>query len=102
MNDVQPDPQSIVQFLRDLGMEASAEVHGDDLGWFRLDLVFAKGGQMLQVARFLAKEEGIRAELNTWAAWLETLEEQPMHSRLMQQVISTVQMLTWQSPTGDS
>ena len=39
-------------------------------------------------------EEGIRAELNTWAAWLETAGHNPNHSWLMGHMIQTRQIFT--------
>ena len=54
-------------------------------------------GAALQLERFLAEEEGIRAELNSWAAWLETRENAPEHVRLMERMIQTKQLFTLQS-----
>jgi hypothetical protein len=51
-------------------------------------------GETLEVNRYLTKEEGIRAELNAWAAWLETQESQATHERLMLQVVRTEQLFS--------
>jgi hypothetical protein len=93
-NDVQPQPAALLELLRSLGREAKGNFHGDDQGWFEAEIVFAAGGPPLQLDRFLAKEEGLRSELNTWAAWLETVEDNPHHAALMQQVIGTTQLFT--------
>jgi hypothetical protein len=50
--------------------------------------------------RYLAEEEGIRAELNSWAAWLETHENAPEHTHLMERMIQTAQLLTLHGGEG--
>ncbi len=102
MNQTQPDPQVIVDFLRRSQSDVSAKVNGDDLGWFQLDLVSTDSNVTRSIGRFLATEPGIRAELNTWAAWLEMQENQPRHAWLMQQMIGTVQMFTWSGSTNEA
>src|SRR5881275_78737 len=47
---------------------------------------------------FGPSEEGIRAELNTWAAWLETCDYSPNHAALMEWVIQTRQLYTLRRP----
>ncbi len=100
MNEKLPDPREILDYLRSMAIQASAQVEGDDLGWFAMDLAWGEPAEQIRLERFLAKEEGIRAELNTWAAWLETLEDQPMHEGLMERVIRTSQIIAWQSSAG--
>ena len=50
---------------------------------------------------FRADEEGIRAELNSWAAFLETCDG-PHHVPLMERTIQTRQLFTLQNPSDDS
>ncbi len=45
-----------------------------------------------EASRYLSTEEGIRAELNTWAAWVESTGDGPIQQRLMQHLISTRQI----------
>ena len=47
---------------------------------------------------FRADEEGIRAELNSWAAILETCDG-PHHIPLMERTIQTKQLFTLHDPT---
>ena len=47
---------------------------------------------------FRADEEGIRAELNTWAAFLETCDG-PHHVPLMEKTIQAKQLFTLHDPT---
>jgi len=97
-SDRQPAPELIARQLQGLGITVAVDVDEDDLGWYRLNFVLAADGQNLQIERFLASEQGVRAELNTWAAWLETMEENPNHESLMQRIIATAQLFAWQSP----
>ena len=48
----------------------------------------------MQIDCYRRAEEGIRAKLNSWAAWLETIESNPNHVWLMQHMISTRQLIT--------
>jgi hypothetical protein len=97
MNDVQPEPQAVLDCLGHIGIKAAADVHEDEWGWFRIDLAIPGEAEPLPIARYLTREEGVRAELNTWAAWIESLGEEPVHMALMRQIIGTVQLFTWQS-----
>jgi hypothetical protein len=51
-------------------------------------------GVSLQLERYIAGEDGLRAELNSWAAWLETQESAPEHVALMERMIQTAQLFT--------
>jgi hypothetical protein len=72
---------------------------GDEQGWLRADLRLADGAP-LHLERFLADEEGIRAELNNWAAWLETCDHEPNHAVLMERVIQSAQLFTLRRPAA--
>ena len=50
---------------------------------------------------FHADEEGIRAELNSWAAFLETCDG-PHHIPLMERTIRTKQLFTLHDPTDEA
>ena len=93
MNDVQPEPAALLEHLTGLGVNVSGNFRADDQGWFQADLQ-KDGKPFLQLDRYLAREEGIRAELNSWAAWLETAETNPHHGWLMERIINTRQLFT--------
>jgi hypothetical protein len=99
--DVAPEPAALLEHLHGLGLPVRGHFHGDDQGWFRAELVPDADAAPLELERYLAEEEGIRAELNTWAAWLETAEGNPHAGRLMQHVIATRQVFTLQSSPDD-
>jgi hypothetical protein len=93
-NDAPVEPARLLEEARRLEAGVTARFRGDDLGWFRADLAVPGEEAPLAVERFLSSEEGIRAELNTWAAWLEETGPGPEATRLMQHVISTTQVFT--------
>jgi hypothetical protein len=53
----------------------------------------SRGGSLV-LERWLGDEEGIRAELNTWAAYLETCDHSPHHVPLMERTIQAKQLFT--------
>jgi hypothetical protein len=83
--------------LRGQGFPVQASFRGDDTGWFRCEL-FLEGGGLLVLERFLAEEEGVRAELNSWAAVLETCEDNPEHVPLMERTIQSQQLFVLRRP----
>ena len=80
--DTEPQPAALLDHVRGCGSEITGHFRGDDQGWFAADLMGADEDSVVRLERFLANEEGIRAELNTWAAWLETAQENPNHGWL--------------------
>jgi hypothetical protein len=90
------EPAGLLEHLHGLGLEAAGRFRGDDLGWFHAELALPDDGGRVEVQRYLADEEGIRDELNTWAAWLETREDNPHHARLLRHMIGTRQVFTLQ------
>ena len=98
VSEVQPEPAAILEHLRGLGVEADGHFRGDDQGWFAADIGLVQGEAPLQLERFLSTEEGIRAELNTWAAWLETCDYSPNSQKLMEDVVATKQLFTLRRP----
>jgi hypothetical protein len=85
-----PEPAAVLAGLSARGLEATGHFRGDERGWFAAELC-APGGAV-EVECYLADEEGIRDELNTWAAWLESAA--PDHPELMQHMIATTRLFT--------
>ena len=69
---------------------------GDALSWFRAELRMEAEDEPIHLPRYLANEEDLRDELNSWAAWLETVEDNKYVRRLMQQMIGAAQVFTFQ------
>src|SRR5262249_10907812 len=85
-SDVEPAPAALLEHLHGLGLKVACRFYGDDQGWSRAELLL-QDGTILELARYLTDEDGIRAELNTWAAWVESVAEGPDVARLMQRLI---------------
>jgi hypothetical protein len=98
INEAQPEPAALLEHLHLLGLETAGHFHGDDQGWFRAELVLDEDTEPILLERFWSKEDDLRAELNTWAAWLETVADNPHHGRLMEHVIRTTQLFTLDRP----
>ena len=62
---------AVVDCMRELGTDVAGDFDGGETDWFQATLTCGALGTLV-LERFLATEEGIRAELNTWAAFLET------------------------------
>jgi hypothetical protein len=92
-NDVHPEPAALLAHLHGAGLPVTGRFRGDDQGWFRCELLPEKGGAV-EIDCYLATEEGIRQELSTWAAWLETTPPGAVQDRLMLHVIGSRRVLT--------
>lgn len=97
-NDVQPEPVKVMEHLRNLGVEVQGNFGADPHGWFRADFVHDTQRPPLHLERYLAADDDIRDDLNAWAAWLETVDNNAMAPRLMQHMIDTKQMFTLRCP----
>jgi hypothetical protein len=96
-NQVEPQPAALLEHLQQQGFEVTGHFRGDDRGWFSAEIEYSPDLPQLTIERYLADEEGIRGELNTWAAYLET-EVGPEGIRLMQQIIGTSQLFALEQP----
>ena len=92
-----PEPAGIESVVAGSGVDARISWSADVAGWYRADI--ALGQSSLVVERWLVSEEGIRAELNTWAGYLETCSDSPNHEALMERAIQARQLFTLQRPT---
>jgi hypothetical protein len=73
----------------------------DARGWVRADIRFATSSP-LHLERYRSDEEGIRGELNSWAAFLETCDYEPKYVELMERVIQAKQLFTLRRPVDYS
>jgi hypothetical protein len=97
-SDTAVDPAGLLEYLHANEFAVTGRFRGDNLGWFAAELLVEEEAAPILLERYLALEEGIRPDLNSWAAWLETHESNPHHERLMQQVIATTQLFTLHQP----
>src|SRR2546423_10637836 len=68
-------PAALLEQMQRAGLAVTGHFRGDQQGWFRADLVYPVADARIELERFLSSEEGVRAELNTWAAWLESAQQ---------------------------
>lgn len=97
-NDARPVPAALLEHLHSLGVEVTGHFRGDEQGWFGAELSLDDGTTPIHVERFCASEEGIRDDLNSWAAWLETADYSPNHTTLMEHMVRTTQLITVRRP----
>ena len=93
-----PDPAALLAHLNTLGDRVEGRFQEEEAQWWSAEIAFAKDTTPLHLDRFLAAEEGIRAELNSWAAYLETCDYSPQHAPLMERMIQTRQLFTLRRP----
>jgi hypothetical protein len=96
------EPAALLEHLHGQGFAVAGHFRGDERGWFRAELAFTDDAPPVVVERYLADEEGIRAELNTWAAWLEEQQGSPHAVPLMERLIGTQQLFTLHQPDEDA
>jgi hypothetical protein len=95
--DAVPAPAGIEGCLAGPGVDVAARFEEDEGGWYRAELTLG-GGAPLLLERWLADEEGLRAELSSWAAYLETLDYSPNAAPLMERAIQARQLFTLRRP----
>src|SRR5947209_19934882 len=91
-SDKIPEPQALLAHLRQQGLAVEGEFEGAGPDWTRGELTLEPVTLVLE--RFHAGDEGVRAELNTWAALLEGQEDNPHHVALMERTIQSRQLVT--------
>lgn len=101
LNDTEPSPVALAEHLYALGLAVEPHFKGDDLGWTEGELRLP-GGSPILVARYLTREDDLRADLNSYAAELETMTYSPHSVPLMGRVIQTKQLVTLRKPVDIS
>ncbi len=98
LSEREPSPADLAEHLHATGLSFEPHFAGDDLGWTRGELKLPGNGTPVLLQRFLASEDGLRADLNSHAAILETCDYSPNNTRLMGHVIATKQMFVLRKP----
>ena len=95
-------PSALAEHLLAAGLTVTPHFRGDDLGWTGGTLTLPGPGSPMQLERFLTTEDELRADLNNYAAELETMDYNPNHVMLMQHVIQTQQLFALRRPLDHS
>lgn len=96
-NDAAVEPAPLLEHLHTAGFEPTVSFRADARGWFEADMLLPGEDEAVKLERFLAAEEGVRTELHTWIAWLET-RESPHQDRLIRLFVSAAQVFTLTLP----
>ncbi|NBR06211.1 MAG: hypothetical protein EBT92_10610 [Planctomycetes bacterium] len=86
-----PKPSGIMERLQALMPEVNGKFRTDEDGWFQLILSHSVIGELI-LDHFMASEKGVRSEINTWAAWLESKQQ----FDLMERIIQVKQILSFE------
>jgi hypothetical protein len=100
-SEVEPKPAALAEHLHARGLAVEPHFKGDDLGWTSGELRLPTGAPVL-LARYLTTEDDLRADLNAYAAELETMDYSPNSGPLMERVIQTRQLVTLRKPVDVS
>jgi len=84
--------------LHAAGLPVEPHFKGDDLGWTAGELRLPGLNTPVSLERYLTAEDDIRADLNSYAAILETCDYSPNSGPLMERVIQTRQMVVIRKP----
>jgi hypothetical protein len=90
--------EDLVRELQRLDPDAEARFKTDDRGWYHAELRAPELESPLILESYWQDEEGIRHQLQSWAAWLETCADNPHHQPLMERIIGTQQIFTISRP----
>lgn len=93
-----PPPSALAEHLHSQALAVAPHFRGDDLGWTSGELTLPGGGSPVLVQRYLTDADDLRADLNAFAAELETMTFNPHHADLMRHVIQTKQLVTLRRP----
>ena len=100
-NDAQPPPEELLAALAAAKFQVEAEYLGDEQGWYGVRLRLLGRAEPVDVQRFVTGVDDIRADLNTWAAWVES-QLGCDKAWLMHQLVSTTQLFAWQVSPEDA
>ncbi len=92
-----PTPEELMECLARSGAIPHGRFTADERGWFRAELSIGSEAPALEIDCYDSEEEGVRNELNAWAAWLETCDAFSAHADLMHAVIGTRRLYVMQA-----
>jgi hypothetical protein len=96
-NDQTLMPSQMLAMLESTGLTCSGDFKGDELGWTSGEIRLSDDTPIM-LERYLSKEDDIRDDLNSWAAWVETQDFYEGRFVLMERIIQTHQLVTLRKP----
>ncbi len=91
--DLCPASADLQRCLAEAGFSLRWRFFAEGDEWFRAEAIFPDG-RIFALERWHSEEDGIRAELNSWAALMELGEETLLRVQLMERIIQTRQFFT--------
>ncbi len=98
-SDAGLEPGSLLGMMNASSYPVRARFGVDDAGWYQAEIIREDADEVYDLQRYFAEEEGIRDDLNTWAASVELVDSLHQTS-LMQHFISTSQLFTLHATQG--
>lgn len=95
--DLNPDPARLEQAALEIIPKAAVHLKGDDRGWFCAEISWGQGSP-LTIETYAATDPEVRADLNTWAAYIETCDYSPNAHSTMVKVALSQQIITLRRP----
>jgi hypothetical protein len=102
--DSRPESAStLIDAIKAVSPQAATNVTVDnDKRWINLAVNVSDDETPVYLERLHHSDEGIRGELQAWAAWLETCDYSPNHQALMTHMIETHQVFTLRKPVDQA
>jgi len=97
LSRTEPPAAGVAEYLRKLRPDVFVHFSGDKLGWMRAQVNVGAGLPALVIERFLVEEADMRHQLNSWVAWLETVEH-PRRESIIDRVVNAQQVFTLELP----
>jgi hypothetical protein len=97
--DTEVQLAELLAYLNSHGVNATGQVSSDEGGGVVATVLVAPG-RAVELKRYQSSEEGIREELTSWAAFLETCEANSHAIGLMEHMIQTRQLFTLRVAPG--
>ncbi len=91
----------LAEHLKTKGLPLVGDLGSPKTDWLQAELVLGSDCPAVGLDRYEVGHDGIRDELNTWAAWLETREDDPNHDKLLESMTRAVQVFTLNHPGAD-
>jgi hypothetical protein len=89
----EPPAATLAENLRKLRSDIFVHFSGDHLGWMRARIDVGPGLPPVGIERFLVEEADMRHQLNSWVAWLETVDH-PRRESMIDRVVNSQQVFT--------
>jgi hypothetical protein len=99
-SDSVPNIDALRQTLHVYFPELEGAYRYDDSGWTECTFQPLRCAVPWKLSRYTREDDDIRGDLQAWAAWLETCTGNPHRQMLMEHMIATQQVFTFERVEG--